>query len=77
MVKVQFGIGTSLSLGSTRVNTPVGNVEFHIMPTNTPFLLSLADMDKLKVYFNNLTNTLITPYGDVPVVRRFGHSFLL
>jgi hypothetical protein len=77
MVTVQFGIGTSSSIGSTRVNTPIGQVEFHVMPANTPFLLSLADMDKLKVYFNNLTNTLITPHGSVPVVRRFGHSFLL
>ena len=34
-------------------------------------------MDKLRVYFNNLSNTLITPSGPVPTVRRFGHSFLL
>jgi hypothetical protein len=34
-------------------------------------------MDKLKVYYNNLTNTLVTPNGSVPVVRRFGHPFLL
>jgi hypothetical protein len=34
-------------------------------------------MDALGVYFNNLTNTLVTPQGNVPVVRRFGHSFLL
>ena len=48
------------------------------MPLKTLFLLSLADMDKLGVYFNNLTNHLITSTGEcVPVVRRFGHSFLL
>ena len=47
------------------------------MPVKTPFLLSLDDMDALGVYFNNLTNTLVTPQGNVPVVRRFGHSFLL
>jgi hypothetical protein len=35
-------------------------------------------MDKLGVYFNNLTNHLVTSTGRyVPVVRRFGHSFLL
>ena len=47
------------------------------MTAKTLFLLSLADIDKLGVYFNNLTDTLITSQGNVPVVRRFGHCFLL
>ena len=34
-------------------------------------------MDKLNVYFNNLENILITSTKLVPVVRRFGHPFLL
>jgi len=34
-------------------------------------------MDKLGVYFNNLSNVIVTPKGDVLVVRRFGHLFLL
>jgi len=59
------------------VETPIGQVEFHIMHAKTPFLLSLADMDKLGVYFNNLTNSIVTSTGSVLVVRRFGHSFLL
>jgi hypothetical protein len=64
-------------MGSAVIKTPIGEVEFYIMPSNTPFLLCLSDMDVLGVYFNNLTNTLVTPQGNVPVVRRFGHSFLL
>jgi hypothetical protein len=40
-------------------------------------LLCLADMDHLQVYYNNLKNMLITPRSEVPVVRRFGHPFLL
>jgi hypothetical protein len=59
------------------VETPIGQVEFHIMHAKTLFLLSLADMDKLGVYFNNLTNSLVTSTRSVLVVRRFGHSFLL
>jgi hypothetical protein len=43
----------------------------------TLFLLSLADIDKLGVYFNNLSNVIVTLKGDVLVVRRFGHLFLL
>jgi len=76
-INVQFGIGSTSSIGSVIVNTPVGNVEFHIVKADTPFLLCLADMDMLKVYYNNLKNALVTPTKSVPVVRRFGHPFLL
>jgi hypothetical protein len=76
-VTVRFGIGTSSSVGSAVIQTPIGSVEFHVMPAATPFLLSLSDMDKLGIYLNNLTNTLVTPQGNLPVVRQYGHPFLL
>jgi hypothetical protein len=47
------------------------------MYTKTLFLLSLADMDKLRVYFNNFTNFVVTLTGSILVVRRFSYSFLL
>jgi hypothetical protein len=53
-IKVKFGIGTSSSLGSADIETPIRRIRFYIMPSKTPFLLSLADIDGLKVYFNNL-----------------------
>ena len=34
-------------------------------------------MDALKAQFLNLTNKIVTPKGSVPVVRRFGHAFIL
>ena len=81
MVEVQFGIGSSSSLGSYVVATPVGKVEFHIVKADTPFLLSLADMDRLQVYYNNLTNLMVfanVPQREpVPVVRRYGHACYL
>jgi len=55
-VKVKFGIGTSSSLGSAIIDTLIGLIRFYIMPSKTLFLLSLADIDELKVYFNNLRN---------------------
>jgi hypothetical protein len=76
-VTVQFGIGSTSSIGSAMIKTPIGQVEFHIMVAKTPFLLSLIDMDKLGVYFNNLKNELVTSTRTVPVVRHFGHPFLL
>jgi hypothetical protein len=77
MVKVQFGIGTASLIGLITINTPIGSVEFHIVRADTPFLLCLTDMDALRVYYNNLENTLITPNGPIPVVWCFGHPFLL
>jgi hypothetical protein len=77
MVNVQFGIRSTSSMGSAKVTTPIGTIEFHIVDVDTPFLLCLADMDHLQVYFNNLKNLLITPCNKVPVVHRFGNPFLL
>ena len=77
MVNVQFGIGSTSSIGSARVSTPIGTVEFHIVKVNTPFLLCLADMDNLQVYFNNLKNLLIILRNTILIVRRYEHLFLL
>ena len=65
------------SIGTVQVNTPIGSIVFHVVEADTPFLLSLRDLDKLGFYFNNLKNCLVSPSVSVPVVRRFGHPFLL
>jgi hypothetical protein len=67
-VKVQFGIGFMSFIGFTIVETLIRQVEFHIIHAKTLFLFSLADMDKLKVYFNNLFNVIITPNSEVLVI---------
>jgi hypothetical protein len=59
-VTVQFRIRIILSLDSAVIKILIGKVEFYIMPLNTLFLLYLSDIDILGVYFNNLTNTLVT-----------------
>jgi hypothetical protein len=76
-VTVKFGIGTTSSIGSIEVASPIGKAEFHIVLADTPFLLSIADMDRLKTYLDNTRNVLVTPQGEVAVVRQFGHPFLL
>ena len=50
------------------METLIGQVEFYIIIAKTPFLLSLANINKLRVYFNNLSNVIITLKGDVLVV---------
>jgi hypothetical protein len=52
-------------------------VQFHIVPVDTLFLLSLADIDRLQIEFSNLRNVIVTCTREVPVVRRYGHVFLL
>jgi hypothetical protein len=76
--KVHFGDGPEKRFhGAVTVNLPFGPVDFAIMPTNTPFLLCLADMNRLSVYFNNLENMLVYNGKNYPVVRKWGHSWLL
>ncbi|KAI9034746.1 Ribonuclease H-like domain, partial [Aspergillus affinis] len=88
-VNVQFGIGITSSIGSAKVSTPIGNIQFYIVNADTPFLLCLADIDNLGIYYNNLKNVIVTPkpvtpfnsatksFVEIPVIRRFGHPFLL
>ncbi len=52
-------------------------MKFHVIKADTLFLLSLADMNRLKVYFNNVENLLIDKIKISSVIRRFDHDFLL
>jgi hypothetical protein len=77
---VRFGVGGGIeSIGSCIVNSPVGMITFHIMPVDTPFLICLKDMDKLRIEYHNLSNVLVSEDRKlrVPVIRRFGHPWLV
>jgi hypothetical protein len=85
-VNVQFDIGSARSIGSLIIDISFEIMKFHVIKTNTSFLLSLADMNRLKVYFNNVTNSLIQMINtneilrkkeSFSVIRRFDHEFLL
>jgi hypothetical protein len=56
------------SIKSIIVKTLIKQVKFYIIYVKTLFLLSLADINKLKVYFNNLSNVIVTLKGDILVV---------
>src|ERR1700722_13122450 len=60
-VNIQFGISLTVLIRSVKVKTPIGLVNFHAVKADTPFLLCLADIDRLQVYYNNVTDTLIGP----------------
>ncbi|KAF6807096.1 hypothetical protein CPLU01_15834 [Colletotrichum plurivorum] len=75
---IRFGGGDLLpSNGTITVPTPFGPIDFHVVPVNTPFLLCLADMDRLRIRFDNLANTLQQGDVVVPIIRKWGHPWLL
>lgn len=76
-VSIQFGIGKATSIGSVQVYMPIGTATFHVMPTDTPFLLCLQDMDRMGVYYNNIRDAIIHPKGSHEVVRSYGHPFII
>ena len=67
-IKVKFGIGLILLVGSLKVQSLVGEIVFYIMYANTPFLISLRDFDSLSCYYNNFTDEVVTPTLTVLVV---------
>jgi hypothetical protein len=75
--KIRFGKGTAISLGTVDVKTPLGYITFHVVPANTPFLFCIEDMNKLGVRLDNLKNILVQGDKLVPVVRKWGHPWLL
>ena len=76
-VHVQFEIDSISFMRSINVTTFIRSIEFHVVKIDTPFLLCLADMNCLKVYYNNIKNILTSNNMFMPVIRRFDHSFLL
>jgi hypothetical protein len=78
-VNVQFEIESIFSLKSITIDTSIELMKLHVIKTNTSFLLSLANMNRLKVYFNNVENILfmIIKNRSLSIIRRFDHDFLL
>jgi hypothetical protein len=78
-INVQFGIESILSIESLTIDISFELVKFHVIKADTLFLLSLTDMNRLKVYFNNVENILfmIIKNRSLSIIRRFDHDFLL
>lgn len=76
--RIKFGDGDpKVSLGTADVDTPIGSITFHILPTNTPFLFCLKDMDAMGVELRNKKNVLERGDKRVPIVRKWGHPWML
>ncbi|EED13531.1 hypothetical protein TSTA_097870 [Talaromyces stipitatus ATCC 10500] len=68
---IRFGQGDSVdSEGAVTIKTPIGNIDFHVMNTPTPFLLCITDMDRHEAYLDNTTNCLVKGDLRVPIVQK-------
>ncbi|KAF1944442.1 hypothetical protein EJ02DRAFT_452307, partial [Clathrospora elynae] len=73
---IKFGKGSvTASIGTAQVSTEIGEIDFEVLDAPTPFLLCLADMDWLKVYFNNTTDELVQGDARTPVICKWGHPW--
>ncbi len=65
------------------MHNPIGGItltfDLHVDDAEVLILLSLADMGRIKLYYNNLTDFLHhTPSGAcAKVTRQFGHPFII
>ena len=70
-----FGINNTFSINAINLNTSLKMIVFYIMQMNTSFLFCFVDMNKLKAFFNNITNQLVQYNRWYSVIRRYGHAF--
>ncbi len=78
-IHVQFDIDFIFSIESLTIDISIEIVKFHIVKIDTSFLLSLVDMNRLKVYFDSIDNYLIKKITNqnFSIIKRFDHDFLL
>jgi hypothetical protein len=57
------------------MKTSIGTIIFHVLKALTPFLMCFRNMDRLKVYFNNIINKIASANGRLraPIIRKWGH----
>ncbi|TAQ83771.1 hypothetical protein B7494_g7902 [Chlorociboria aeruginascens] len=71
--KIKFGKGIAIAKGTVRVPTPLGEITFHVVPTNTPFLICLQDMNALGMHGKSPGRFKFTLKNDID----FNHSIII
>ena len=70
-----FEINTILLIDLINFNTVIISIIFHIIIKNTFFLLCLIDFKRLKTYFNNVKNQLISSNRTFSMFCRYNYVF--
>ena len=65
------------SISSFILNIPIRVIKFNVIYINIPFLLCLADINRLKVIYNNIKKVLIILSKIVLVVCYFKYLFFI
>jgi hypothetical protein len=68
--RIKFRTGEVLFLRIIQIDTQLGNIMFHIFPTNILFLFYFQDIDRIGVKLDNLQNILIQGNKTIPVIRK-------
>jgi hypothetical protein len=87
---IKFEIDSTSILSTVALNISLRLIIFHIVKVNISFLLFLIDLNRLKMYFNNLINEMIQKILNITtnlqidskirrhsIIRRYDHAFLL
>ena len=74
---IRFGKGSTTTVGTITVDTPIGRITFHVVPTMTPFLLSLNDMNRMNVYLNNVKGELVQGNKTIRTITKWGHQWMM
>ena len=73
-----FEIKTTTSIKTLTIDSLINRIDFHMMQTNTSFLLCLQNMNKLRVYLNNLKDQIVLKNEfTISIVRFHKHLFLI
>lgn len=71
---IKFRIRVILTISILLINILlIGRVIFYIIYIDTPFLLSLVDIKRLRIYYNSNTNKMIILSREVPVIVQNRH----
>ena len=74
----RFGIENTKSVGKLFVNSFVDYIDFHVIQIDILFLLCIQNMDRLRIYLNNLKDQIILrDKFTISIIRLYEHPFLI
>ena len=77
-IKTHFEIKSATSIDSLNINSPANRIDFYIMQIDILFLLYLQDINRLRIYLNNLKNKIVIKNKFIiPIIRLHEHLFII
>jgi hypothetical protein len=68
IISFKFDIDDMFFIDTVNLNTSTDVITFHIVLVHISFLLCLADMNRLRLYFNNLINMFIEKQSNIKIL---------